>query len=247
MKVDALSIAYIQNVVATAQLVKIDDIIIEPDLVRGIDEDRSVVIIQTTDVPAMPFTSIGLNRIGVFMNRFKIAKDMADFEIEAIMPNLDSKQKNSNVSSTFARALVLKGKGIKIDYRCANPDTIQAPKSLNDKPKHKVPMTAEAVLLMSKAQSAMGSDEITLTSQEDGVSFEMADMNSDVFSYKFGEEVTVVDKDADRKDTNFTHKYPIKILLPLLKVSSDEPFLITSRGILKIVVNGLDFYILPRV
>jgi hypothetical protein len=243
MKVDAASLAYIQNVVKTAQLAKIGNIIIEPTKVRAIDDEKSVVLFQDVDVPDMPFNSIGLNRIDVFMTRFEIAKSVDDFTLEAVMPDADPEKPDAN---KFARALVMKGKGIQIDYRCANPQTIQAPKTINDAVKYKVAMNPEAVLLMSKGQTAMTADEVSLISDKEGVHFEMTDINGDAFTHAFADKVTLVDKKAKGDDTNFTHKYPLKVLLPLFKVSSDMPFHITSRGMLKIVVNGLDMYVLPR-
>ena len=243
MKVDAKSLAYIQNVVKTAQLVKIGNIIIEPKKVRAIDDEKSVVMFQDSDVEEMPFGSIGLNRIDVFMNRFEVVKGMDGFELEAIMPEVDPEKQDA---PKFARALVMKSKGIKIDYRCANPATIQAPKQINDTVTFKVPMNPEAVLLMSKGQSAMSSDEVSLVCDEDGVRFEMTDINGDAFTHHFAEEVSIVDKKSKGKDTNFVHKYPLKVVLPLLKAASDTPFYMTSRGMLKIVVNGLDLFVLPR-
>lgn len=244
MKVDAQSLAYIQNVVKTAQLVKINNIIIEPNKVRAIDDDKTVVMFQDADVPEMPFDSIGLNRIDVFMNRFDIAKSMDKFELEAVMPTVDPTA--DTVAPKFARALVMTAKGVKIDYRCANPATIQAPKVINDAVKYEIDMNPEAVLLMSKGQSAMTADDVALVSDEDGVRFEMTDINGDAFTYKFADKAKLVDKKADGKDTTFTHKYPLKVILPLLKVSSAMPIQITARGMAKIVVNGLDMYVIQR-
>lgn len=243
MKVDKDSLAYIQNVVKTAQLVKISNIIIEPKKVRAIDDEKSVVLFQDADVADMPFGSIGLNRIDVFMTRYELAKDMDDFELEVVFPDADPDKPEAN---KFARALLMEGKGIKIDYRCANPATIQAPKALSEVAKYKVQMNPEAVLLMSKGQGAMTADEVSLISDADGVHFEMTDINGDAFTYKFADKVTIVDPKTNGKDTNFSHKYPLKVILPLFKVSSDAPFYITPRGMLKIVVNGLDMYVLPR-
>ena len=236
MKVDAETLAYIQNVVRTAQLVKINNIVIEPEKVRAIDDDKAVVLFQSEDVPDMPFGSIGLNRIDVFLTRFEIAKGATDFHLEAVMPDNNAE---------FARALLMEGKGIKIDYRCANPSTIQAPKQINDTVRYEIKMNPEAVLLMSKGQGAMGADEVTLISDKDGVRFEISDINGDAFTHDFAKKVIVVDP-AKGDDTSFTHKYPLKVMLPLFKTASDVPFYITNKGMLKVVVNGLDMYVLPR-
>lgn len=237
MKVDAASLAYIENVVATAQLIGIDNIIIEPDRVRAVDQDSTVILLQTTNVPILPFGSIGLNRIDIFSSRYSIAKSVDNFEIDAAVDGL--------VDAQYVRALTMKGKGIKIDYRCANPATIRAPKGLNDAVKYRVRMHPEAVLHMHKGVTAMQTDELTLIGTKDSASFEMADVNSDKLTFKFGDGVDNVQPN-DATDPKFSHRYPIKLVQTLFKANPDGYFYITSRGMLKITINGLDVYVLPR-
>jgi hypothetical protein len=233
MKVDQQTLMYIQNVVETARLVKIENIIIEPGKVRAMDEDRSVVLFQDSNVPDLPFNAIGLARIDVFQSRFEIAKSISGFEIEAVMNN----------DKDFARALVMKGKGIKIDYKCASPKTIQAPKTLNDTIKYQIAMTPDAVQLMSKGVGAMGADEITFVGGADGVSFEIEDINRDMLSFQFATSVIEVE---GGQVGNFKYKYPIKHILSLFKHNSSGSFFISTHGMMKIQVNGLDMHIPPR-
>lgn len=239
MKIDQASLAYVQNVVKTAELVKIGNIIIEPGKVRAIDDDRLVVLFQEKNVPDMPFGAIGLNRIDVFSNRFEMSRTMDNFEMTAVVESPDNGQ-------AFARALVMKGKGIKVDYRCANPLTIQAPKSINDTIKYRVQLTAEAVLLLQKGMSAMSATEVAFVGDKDGVSFEMSDINCDVLTYKFASVVDDVSDAKSAADPTFNHRYPIKTLLPLFKTNPDGYFYLTTRGMLKVVVNDLDLYVLPK-
>ena len=82
MKLDANTISYINDVVKTAQLIGCEDIMIEPNRVRGIDEARTVCILQTDNVPDMPFGSIGLNRLSVFQSRYDIARVQDKFTID---------------------------------------------------------------------------------------------------------------------------------------------------------------------
>lgn len=237
MIVDKASLAYIQNVVRTAELFKIGNIIIEPDRVRAIDEDQTVFMLQVVDVPVMPFGSVGLNRIDVFSSRFDIARSIDNFEIDATVETTDP-------ANIFARALTMKAKGIKIDYRCANPATIKAPKTINDPIKYRVRMTPEAVLLMQKAQHAMGSDEIAFIGDETGVSFELSDINSDKMNYKFADTVDN-QVEGDVSPAKFVHKYPIKTITTLFKQAPDGFFQLTSRGMLKVPVNNIDTYVIP--
>lgn len=238
MKVDQKSLAFIQNVVETANLVKIDSIIIDPTRVRGLDEKRSVLMFHETDVAALPFGSVGLNRLSTFTSRFEVAKTCDNLEITAVV-------ETGQDDSTFARALTMKAKGIKIDYRCANPATIQLPKALNDTFKYKVALNAEAVLMLQKGQTAMEAEEVSIIGTEDDVSFEMSDVNSDKLSYTFGGSATVVGGE-DGELPVFTHKYPVKILTALFKKNPEANIFIGARGMLKIAVNNLTMIVLPR-
>jgi hypothetical protein len=237
MKVDQQSLAYIENVVTTARLVGIDGIIIEKDRVRAVDEDSTVILLHTTNVPELPFGSIGLNRTDVFSSRYAIARSIDNFEMDVIVDGPED--------ARYARALTMKAKGTKIDYRCANPATIRAPKALNDAVKYRVRMHPEAVLHMQKGASAMESDELTMIGSKDSVSFEVSDINGDKLSFKFGDTVDNVQPD-DTSDPKFANRYPIKLLQTLFKANPDGYFFVTSRGMLKVSVNGLDVYVLPR-
>ena len=138
----------------------------------------------------------------------------------------------------------MKAKGIKIDYRCANPVTIQAPKQVNDTLKYSVPLNAEAVMMLQKGQSAMSAETVTIVSNNKGVAFEIVDINNDTFSYTFTNDVETL---TDDDDPNFAHRYPVKTLIPLFKQNFDQTFSIGQKGILSISVNGLNLFVLPQV
>lgn len=232
MKLSPEDIKYINNVVTTAQLVGIDSMIIEPDVVRAIDEAKTVLILQTEDVPEFVFGSIGLNRVATYMSRYDIAKTQDNFVVEAVTDD----------NSEFVRSLTMKGKGVKIDYRCANPTTITAPKKLRDEAQFAIQLNGEAVMLYQKGLAAMGSDVVTIISN-DGVSFEFADNNADVFSHQFAKDVEVLEGGIV---ANFAHKYPAKVLGALFKHNPTGTFTIGKAGTLSMDVNGLSVTILPR-
>lgn len=229
MKIDQDSLSYIQNVVETAQLVGIDNVIIEPGKVRAINDDKSVVLFQETDVPDMLFNSVGLNRIGVFLNRLSVARTQDNFTVDV----------KTDDNNDFARSITMSAKGFKVDYRCANPKTVAAPKKINDEFVCSIDLTPQAVYMLQKGQSAMTADTVSLISNADGVTFEFVDINSDKFSHTFTESVS--------SDDPFIYKYPIKILLPLFKYDSEGSFKIGRKGMLNIVVNNLNIFVLPQV
>ena len=233
MKLDAETIGYLQLVVNTAQLVGIDNIIIEEGMVRAIDENKTVVIYQNENVPTPVFGAVGLNRIGVFTSRFDIIKTRDDANIEVTVDE----------ERGFARSLIMRSKGIKVDYRCANPASIQAPRQINDQMKFQVPLSGEAVMLLQKGQGAMGAETVSVISNDDGVAFELADINNDVFSHVFADEA----KCLDGGKPIFAHRYPVKTLLAMFKTNAEGDFYIGGKGMLKFMVNGLDVYVIPQV
>jgi len=232
MKLDKNTVSYIQTVVETAKLVGIDSIIIEPNLVRAIDDNNTVAINQTKDVPEMPFGSIGMNRLDIFTARYDIAKVQDGFTIEAEVDD----------GSQFARSITMKGKGMKIDYRCANPTAIKAPKQINDTMKYRITVTPEAVSNLQKAQSAMKAETVSIIS-DGGVSFELSDLNNDVFKYAFADKAEVI-SDGNGK---FAHRYPVKTLLPLFKQNATGHFEIGAKGVAVFLLNGLKVFVLPQV
>lgn len=233
MKIDNESLSYIKNVVDTAQMIGIDGVVIEPGKVRAMHEDKTVVMFQDENVPEMPFTAVGLNRLSVFAARLDVAKTMDKFAIDV----------KTNDNSEFARSFTMTGKGFKVDYRCANPKTIIAPQKINDEMIYKIELTPEAVYLLQRGQTAMGADVVSLICNSDGVTFELQDVNSDKFSHTFTDEV----EKMDGADDSFTYKYPIKVLLPLFKENAENVFEIGKKGMLRITVNNITLFILPQV
>lgn len=238
MKLSEATLDYILRVVNTADIVKMDSIIIEPNLVRATDDNHSVFILHTSQVPEMEFGSIGLTRINVFNSRFELGKTMSDFVVEAAVVGTED-------NPQYARSLTMKAKGIKVEYRCANPTVIKSPRTLADPVLYRVELNPEAVLMMAKGQSAMSSEEVTFIGGKEGVFFEISDINSDKMTYKVADTVTKVD--TSDEPIAFVHSYTIKLLLPLFKLIPTGWFYLTSEGIIKITINDLDIYILPRV
>lgn len=230
-------IDFIENVVKTGQSVNIENVLIDATngSVRGIDEDRSVVLFHNENVPALDCGSIGLNRNGAFLSRLNIVKDRDGFKVEATSVTLDEEK--------FVKALRMASSDTKIDFRAAHPDAVKAPKQINDTIIYRVQLNAEAVSVLQKSYAAMGSETVAIVGGE-GVSFELEDINEDKLSHTFASEYTALD---DVSIAPFSHKYPVKTLLSLFKQNPDGTFEIGAKGIMRIAVNDLDMYVLPQV
>lgn len=238
MKLDPHSLAYILNVIETAALVKIDKLIIGDGTIRGSDEDRTALMVQNKDIPTFEFGTIGLNRLDVFKSRYEIARSADNLEVEVITDD----------KGQFARALMFKGKGVKIDYRAANPALLQdhTPKHISDPIAHTIKINPDAVVMLWKGVAAMKADTVEFVNDGNGITLKIEDtIHRDVFTYEFATRGDV--ETVDGKAKTFAYTYPIKNLMTLLKQNPDGYMFITERhGICKMVVNGLDLYIPKR-
>lgn len=234
MKLAPESIAYILNVVKTAKMVGIDSVIIEDGLVRGMDDDNSVVLFQNENVHELECGSVGLTRLDVLTARYDIAQSQEGFSVEATVAK----------DEDWARSLSLKAKGVNVDYRCANPTQIKAPKQVNDTMTYSVQLNSDAVILLQKGLAAMSSDTVSIISGDEGVAFKLTDVNNDVFKHTFSDGAVNIDG-GDK--TDFAHRYHLKTLLALFKHNPDGTFSIGAKGILSFPINGLTVFVLPRV
>ena len=241
MKIDIEAIDYISNVVTVARLCKIESVMIEPGIVRGLNDAQSVAIVHTENVPTFAFGSIAINRINEFISRLTIALD-ANAQFEASIHDIGNNK--------YVRSLLFKGNHISIEYRCANPTAVNAARQINDTPKYKISYGSDMIEMMKKANATMRSDKIILSADDNMVSFEMLDNNNDIFSFEFSDDVECI---VDAEDeVNFTHHYTFDLLFPLLKEvikdsKSNGDFIICQKGILNITISGLEVYVLPRV
>lgn len=233
MKANANVIEFLQKVAQTAQLVGIDSILIEKQLIRGMDEAKTVAIVHEAQDIELPFSGIGLTRTGLFLSRLEIAKTRDNMSV-------DMELDRENV-----KLITFKSTGLKMDYRCGNPSTIQAPRQINDAQRYSIQLNGEAIALLQKGASAMGSDLVAIAFDGKGVNFEITDSTvGDVFAYTFAKNVKVLDGSESEK---FTFYYPIKLALTLFKQVPDSEITIGIKGMLCVNVNGIGIYILPRI
>lgn len=236
MKLPNEIVDYISNVVKTANIVAVDSVIIEPNMVRSINDDRTVGIYSNKDVPDVPFGSIGLTRIQDLSSRFAIAKEVDNFSVEV--------DGNDEHITMFK----LNAKGLKIEYRCGDPGKLRAPKVLNDVECYKVKLSEGAVSLFQKGLSAMSADEVSIVSN-DGVSFEFSDLSHDIYSYQFADTVDLIpNEDGEVPSTNkFVHRYHAKTLLALFKNNPEATFTVGQKGMLRFPLNNMTVFVLPSV
>ena len=145
----------------------------------------------------------------------------------------------------FVKAVNMKSKGMRAGYRAAKPSVIKAPRQIADRMKYALKMDATTAVTIAKACLAMGGTELLVSAVKETVKIEAIDTNQDSFTIELPEgAVSVIDGDSD---VRFSHKYPSKIFLSLLKKNPEGFFNIGEAGMLSTKINGLDIYVMPQL
>ncbi len=249
MKLTTEELDFIQLVIKTANLIKVTSVIIEPGKVRAMDEDQTTFLFQDGGVPDMQFGSIGLNRLAVLSTRLDLARAQDGFFADVVTTGEDNTvgfdrfdPQSKDKPPMWVRSISMNGKGTSIDYRCASPQTIKAPKNRAGANVFSVTISPDVILMLQKGKAAMKSDEVTFIGTKKGVRLEISDINSDTLSYHFNDTIMC---DAG-EEPNFSHTYLIDSLIPVFKTNPVGMFSLTARGSLRFTVNGLDVYFMSR-
>jgi hypothetical protein len=245
-KLTTESIAILEELLSACTMVKIDKLKIEPNLVSGIDEDKSIVLISETKIPDFGGMSFAVTRLSTLNNRINLMKDGGGFEITAE----PSPNKPLEVC-----ALKLNNKATKSEFKATNPEVVKTPKSVKDNPSWLVTITAEMAQVAAGAANNIGAARVILSSRAaGGVHFEMQDdKTQDTFSVQIADEAMWVPTDQPTPtgaDAAFVHYYNSKTLMPLIKAAADTgnvDLIVTSRGILQLDVKGFTFTIIPKI
>jgi predicted lipoprotein with Yx(FWY)xxD motif len=245
MKLSPDSVKQLKALLQSVSHVKIDKLIIEPNLIRGIDEAQTIVIVTDSNVPDFGDATIGLNRLSALEKRIALFGANEDFNVEAVEAPKRNEDDALNISS-----IKLSSKGTKFEYRCARTELIKAPKRLNDEMVWAVTITQEAVKTAISAANTMASEQIAIVSKASGeVLFEIVDGETqDTFTTRIADSAEWVGED-DIETQSFVHYYAVKTLMPLLKAAAaagDPTILVGRDGMAQITVNGYPFTLLPR-
>lgn len=245
MKLSTNSVRSLKTLLQTVSLVKIDRMIIDGELIRGVDEDQTVVIVTDQNVPDFGGARVGLNRLNILASRIALFDANEDFAVDAT--EAPSRDDDGTDISTFK----LSAKGSKFEYRCARAGAIKAPKQLNDSFVWAVTVPVDAVKVAISAANTMASEQIALVSKASGeVLFEIVDgETSDSFTTKIADEAQWLPDDEDQPTQSFVHYYAVKALMPLLKAAAaqgDPVLVVGEEGMLQITVNGYTLTLLPR-
>jgi hypothetical protein len=237
------SLKFIQKLIKTCSICGIEDVAIEPEVIRGqsTDNSKGIFMLETENIPTnFGFSTIGIPRIKVLGNRIAI------LDQDALEIGYEGKERDNG--DIFVRKLVLSSKRTKVDFSCQDVMKIKAPRRFTDPFFYGFSVAEDTLKIMAKAATAIDTTKISFSSEKDGsVKFRTSDVNGDMFDHLISETFET-DDEADK--TNFFHEYEIKYVLPLFRAAMDENgelnVNISKRGVMKVNVNGFHIYVLPE-
>lgn len=232
MKLSHTTVFQIERAVTLAKIFGIDDVIIETGCVRGMDHKQTVIMLQTENVADLEFESLGLNRLPMFTSRLDLAIDKDGFQASA------------SLNGSIISSIEFKAKGLKIDYRAANPSKLKAPKAVKDQMGVEFAYTKEQLELLNSAARAMAQNKdsnVTIIKKQNTICVELSDENGDKFELELGSCVNLVDSAPDF----FAHRYPINTLMTVMKQGEHRIQIGERQGVLNVPIQDFNIYIIP--
>lgn len=241
MNIPQSDITNIERIIDAAGAVGITTIVMDPTRVAGVSDDSNIIMLQTTDVPQFEFGSIGVNRASAFKARLNLVKD--NHPTFSVVPHTITVE---GEAYPFVRSITMASKTTKVEFRCANPLTIRAPKRMVNPIHYYIPITPEWLDRIVAAQNAMNSDLITLKFDGETFSAELSDSNGDVYSEQDPNlSSTIVQEDV--ATGSFKIDYKIKDFINMCRKLTPDVVMITQDTLLVIEKDSINFYLRPVV
>ena len=240
-KLSEASIKRLSDLLAVAGLSGLDRVVINQTIIRGIDDKKSVLLIQPNDGSIdLGGASMSLGRLGTLASMVSLIRGRDEkVIIEA----------NLNADETEVVSLKIIGSGAKAEFRCAAAVTGDSiPRALNSVPVWEFPIMSEVVGQVIAAASALGADRVGVMYKAGEVSFECQYSNTDSIVTSVTSDIRWLPED-DTPQSSFYHILPCKSFFPLLKAVASANDVaninVGSAGVVTLMVKGFQMYVLP--
>lgn len=235
-----------QQIIAFAvkycDLVDIDALLIDKNGIRAKQDEKAVYLIEPGDYDFLEFDTLYIKRVKALSPRIKMFEtSKMDYDIKAKVKEL---QDGTNVVSK----LIIKGGKTTINFNTSIiTKSLNLPKRMKDPEYYKIKMYSEDVRMLKKGISAMGAENFKLFTENGSVKCDVVDIENDTLSQNLCDSFKILNSDAP---DDFSFDYNFKIIFPLLQEAArdSENFkvIITRKGVMCLIINGLSMYIFPE-
>lgn len=237
-KLDKKIINVIQDGIEIGAALGIESIVMDNISLRGENSETSTNIIFNTDGLDFPFDAIGIGRVSLFKTRLAMFTDPT---VEVTVEERNDQLMASNVHIKHGRTSA--------GFRCQDPSRIKAPKRIKDEVVYELHLNDDDITRINKGIGTMSSEIVNFYIEDDKMIVGVSDKEGDIFTHEIEGGYSVVSDNATR---SFSKTYKSKtfktIVMNYMKKDNNEilPISITSRGIMKVEVLGIDIYLFPE-
>lgn len=235
MKLSTQDISNINNILATASVGSVESLVIEDGVVRGVNADRTFVIISDNNVPKLP-QKMGLSRLSSLKQRLDLFSNNPATTIEA----------RETERGEIAGLDIAAGRN-KVQFRCTSTALIKAPKSINDTPAFAIMITQDELKLLLNAIKVMAGKTMTLIIKKDGTAqIKLADATNDTFDTTLETPAETLGEEGD----TVVHYYHADVFHSVARTISDSdviPLVVGAAGTITAEVNGHPVVLMPKI
>lgn len=239
-KLSKSSMKMLKDAIRTASILGMEKLVIDHHSIRGESlENSTLMLLKFPEDMEMEFGSIAITRVQELISRMRILGSDGD-----IAPEF----KTRDSGEQFVFRLKLKRGRTSVEFKCADPAYVKAPKAFNDPDSFTFTVVPEDVEVMLSAKSVMQTEKITFIGKDDGaVSITASASEGDKMVHEIGSKFEALNDAND----SFTYSYKTKILFPVLKEllssAEEEVITISRRGIIKVYINDIPAFIFPEL
>ena len=197
-------------------------------VIRGLDVQRTAVVFDVMNKPT-EFIEIAIPDVNEFISRYKILK------------NSEGEINNSVIGKEYVKLITFDNGTTKVSYRCKNAKSAVPLLNINENFNVSVNYDVNDIKILQEAANAMGTEYFYVDISNGLCKFILYDVNNDSFEHTL---ITRFDE-----STKLKYKYPVKQVLSLMRLDKDnDTFTISdSKGLMNMLINGINVYVLPNV
>lgn len=240
--IDPVIWSVLMRATRVARTLNINEISLEDSprgkMIRGFDATHGAPVfinhVFEPDELDLPFSALAIHDCDSFVNKTKLAESRD----ESYKAYIDINSNTMNVDT-----IKFSGKKFKLEFSAGKPETVRAPKKVNDTTAHTFKIEPRDITALNQSVRAMGGEDVTLVSDGSTVFFEVKIKSKEIFSMELSTELTSVNP----ANKSFVFTYPFKTFYPLVSNCEECSFNITSRGILNCKIDGINAFAIPRI
>lgn len=240
-KLSKTSVKLLKDAINTASILGMEKLVIDQHSIRGESlENSTLMLLKFPEDMELEFGAMAITRVQELVSRMRILGSDGD-----IIPEF----KTRDSGDQFVFRLKFKRGRTSVEFKCADPAYVKAPKAFNDPDSYRFSVVPEDVEILLSAKAVMQTERITFIGKDDGsVSVTASASEGDKMVHEIDSEFERLNDAND----SFTYSYKTKILFPVLKglLSSsgeEETITISRRGIIKVYINDIPAFIFPEL